>query len=123
VTTPTNHAPLSRGAIAFRVAHTSLAVFDIGALGYVWLSALTRRRDRRLQVSTAVLLVEGVALIVGGGNCPLGPLQRRLGDPTPLFELVLPPRAAKAAVPVLAGVSLVGLLLAWRPVPSRNRVS
>jgi hypothetical protein len=119
--TPTDHARLSRGATAFRVAHTSLAALDVGALGYVWWSALTRRRGRRLQVSTAVLLVEGVALLIGGGNCPLGPLQRRLGDPTPLFELVLPPRAAKAAVPVLAGVSLVGLLLAWLPVPSWRR--
>ncbi len=113
---------LSRGATAFRVAHTSLAALDVGALGYVWWSAVTRRRGRRLQVSTAVLLVEGVALVIGGGNCPLGPLQRRLGDPTPLFELVLPPRAAKAAVPVLAGVSLVGLLLAWLPVPSWRRL-
>jgi hypothetical protein len=43
------------------------------------------------------------------------PLQRRLGDPVPMFELVLPPRAAKAAVPVLAGVALAGCLLALRP--------
>jgi hypothetical protein len=114
--TPTDHPPLSRGAIAFRVAHTSLAVFDIGALGHVWWSALTRRRGRRLQLSTAVLLVEGVALIVGGGNCPLGPLQRRLGDPVPLFELVLPPVWARRAVPILAGISGVGIALALRPV-------
>jgi hypothetical protein len=40
------------------------------------------------------------------------PVQRRLGDPVPMFELVLPPRAAKAAVPVLAGVAIAGALLA-----------
>ena len=118
--TTSGDSPLSRAAIALRVVHTSLAVVDIGALGYVWSSALTRRRDRLLKLSTTVLLVEAVALVVGRGNCPLGPLQRRLGDPTPLFQLVLPPRAARAAVPILAGVSLVGLVLAWRPGPSTN---
>jgi hypothetical protein len=51
-----------------------------------------------------------VALVIGRGNCPLGPFQARLGDPVPLFELVLPPRAAKAAVPVLAAVTAAGLV-------------
>ena len=115
VRTTDDRPTLSHAAFAFRAAHTALAVVDVGALGYIWFCALTRRRDRRLLLSTGALLVEGVALVVGRGNCPLGPLQRRLGDPTPLFELVLPPRAAKAAVPVLAGASLIGLMLAWRP--------
>jgi hypothetical protein len=39
----------------------------------------------------------------------MGPFQRRLGDPVPLFELVLPPRAAKAAVPVLAAFAVAGI--------------
>ena len=43
------------------------------------------------------------------------PVQRRLGDPVPMFELLLPPRAAKAAVPVLAAVAALGLGLALRP--------
>jgi hypothetical protein len=33
-----------------------------------------------------------------------------MGDPVPFFELVLPPRAAKAAVPLLAGSSVAGFL-------------
>jgi hypothetical protein len=43
------------------------------------------------------------------------PVQRRLGDPVPMFELVLPPRAAKKAVPALAAVALAGCVLALRP--------
>ena len=81
---------------------------------------MTRHRDRWLRLSMAVLAVEGLALIVGRGNCPLGPLQGRLGDSTPLFELVLPPRAAKAAVPVLTAVAGAGMaLVALRPPPVR----
>jgi len=49
------------------------------------------------------------ALVIGRGNCPFGPFQRSLGDPVPMFELILPPKAAKAAVPILTVVSLAGL--------------
>ncbi len=58
----------------------------------------------------AFLSLEGMALVVGRGNCPFGPMQSRLGDPVPLFELVLPPRAAKAAIPLLVVVTAAGLL-------------
>ena len=114
---PTSQPSLGPAATALRVAHTALAVVDLASLGHIWFCALTRRQDRALRLSTAVLLVEGVALVIGRGNCPLGPLQRRLGDPVPLFELVLPPRAARAAVPILAAVSCGGLALAWAPRP------
>jgi hypothetical protein len=55
------------------------------------------------------LILEGGALIVGRGDCPMGRLQEDWGDPVPFFELILPPRAAKAAVPVLAVVSLAAI--------------
>ncbi|MET1232689.1 MAG: hypothetical protein ABWY52_07550 [Candidatus Limnocylindrales bacterium] len=101
---------LKPAAKAFRIAHAAFAVVSMSSLAYVWLSALTRRRDRLLAGGVAVLSFEAVALVVGRGNCPFGPFQARLGDPVPLFELVLPPRAAKAAIPALAVVSVMGLL-------------
>jgi hypothetical protein len=108
---------LPRAAAAYRVVHTLIAVVALIALGHVWRCALLRRRDRLLRLSVSALLLEGMALVIGRGNCPLGPLQRRLGDPIPLFELVLPSRAAKAAVPVLAAISVAGVaLLVVRPV-------
>ena len=73
---------------------------------------MTRRRSPALWASVGFLLVEGGALVVGRGNCPVGRLQESWGDPVPFFELLLPPRAAKAAVPVLAAVSLVAWALA-----------
>ncbi|MET0908446.1 MAG: hypothetical protein ABWZ99_03175 [Ilumatobacteraceae bacterium] len=113
---------LGRAAAGFRIVHVLIALVDLAGLGYVWTCALVRRRDRILRFSVAALVVEGTALVIGRGNCPLGPLQRRLGDSTPLFELVLPPRAARAAVPLLAAISVAGLaLLAVRPVPDDAR--
>lgn len=100
---------LTRAAVAYRVAHAAFAVVQLASLGYIWGCALTGRRDRLLRAAVGLLGAEGAALIVGRGNCPLGPFQARLGDPVPLFELVLPPRAAKAAIPVLAVVAVAGL--------------
>ena len=98
-------------AKAFRVGHGAWSVVGIATLGYIWACALSGRRDRRLWASIGFLSVEGIALVIGRGDCPFGPFQARLGDPVPFFELVLPPRAAKAAVPVLAGASLLGIFV------------
>jgi len=101
---------LPTGARLFRVAHIAWGVVNLTALGTVWASAVFGPRSRVTTAGAAGLLaVEGVALVIGRGNCPFGPFQRRLGDPVPMFELFLPPRAAKAAVPVLTVVSLAGL--------------
>lgn len=106
--TPLVVARLRRGALALRIAHAALAVVELASLGHVWACALSGRRNRLLAASVGLLAAEGAALVVGRGDCPLGPLQERCGDPTPLFQLVLPPRPAKAAVPVLAAVAVAG---------------
>jgi hypothetical protein len=111
---------LAPRAMAFRLAHIAFAAVQLLGLGYVWFSGLARHRDRLLGLSVAGLAVEGVALVAGGGNCPFGSLQRQLGDPVPLFELVLPPRAAKAAIPALTIVALGGLLVVGLRPPVRN---
>ena len=100
---------LGRPARLWRVVHASWSVAQLACLGYIWASALSGRRSRRLWASVAFLTAEGAALAVGRGNCPVGPLQAAWGDPVPFFELVLPPRAAKAAIPILTFVSLTGI--------------
>ena len=101
---------LPRGAKVFRVAHIAWGAVAMSALGYIWTCALVRRRDRYLWAAITFLLVQGVALVVGRGNCPFGPFQRRLGDPVPMFELILPQRVAKAAIPVLLVVTIAGMV-------------
>jgi hypothetical protein len=109
-------ASLGVRARAWRLLHAAWSVAQLAALANIWWAALTRRRGPRLRASVGFLLVEGAGLVVGRGNCPAGAIQARWGDPVPFFELVLPPRAAKAAVPILAVISVAGLtLLALRP--------
>ncbi len=97
-------------ARAFRLFHAAWSVLGLASLGYIWACAATRRRDRALAGSIAFLSVEGVGLVIGGGDCPMGDMQREWGDQKPFFELVLPPRAAKAAVPILAWATIAGLI-------------
>jgi hypothetical protein len=113
---PKAWSELSPPAKALRVGHAAVGIIELGCLGYIWACALARRRDRLLGAAFAVLAVQGAGMVVGRGNCPLGPLQRQLGDSSTLFELILPPRAARAAFPVLLTVALGGVLaLALRP--------
>jgi hypothetical protein len=96
-------------ARAWRILHASWSVAQLACLGLIWQRVLTRRRDRALWASVGFLTVEGAALVIGRGDCPMGGLQEEWGDPVPFFELVLPPRAAKAAVPVLALISATAI--------------
>jgi hypothetical protein len=80
------------------------------AIGYVWWCALTGRRGGLLlRAAVATLIGEGVLVSANGGDCPLGGLQERVGDPVPLFELVLSPPAAKRAVPTLGAIAAAGI--------------
>ncbi len=112
-------------ARAFRLAHVAYGVVGMASFGCLWWCALTRRRTRALGLVVGFLVVEGVALLIGRGDCPFGRFQRNLGDPVPMFELVLPPRAAKAAVPALAASSVAGVVVALLrpPRPARGRAS
>lgn len=115
---PIAWADLPTGARLFRVAHVVWGVFNLAGLAWIWRAALVRRRDRYVGWSAGLLFAEGAALVVGRGNCPFGPMQARLGDPVPMFELVLPPRVAKAAIPALTAVTLAALVaVVLRPPP------
>ena len=81
------------------------------SIAYVWLCALTGRRGALLRIAVTALAGEGVVVIANRGDCPLGGLQGRLGDPVPLFELVLSPRAARRVVPLLGLITAAGVAL------------
>ena len=113
---------LTPAALAFRVAHGAIAAAFLSAIGYVWWCALTGRRDRLLRVAVVALAGEGAFVAASHGDCPLGPLQERLGDPVPLFQLVLSRTAARRAVPALGLVATTGLVLLARRSPSGARL-
>jgi hypothetical protein len=112
---------LSPSARLFRIAHGTWGAFNLIGLALVWRAGITRQRDRRVYASSGLLLAEGAALVVGRGDCPFGPFQQGLGDPVPMFEWFLPPRAAKAAIPVLTIVTVCGLIVMWLRPPRKRQ--
>jgi hypothetical protein len=108
---------LSPEARAFRAGHGAITVAFLGAIAYVWWCALTGRRDSWLRLAVVALVAEGASVVANHGDCPLGPLQERLGDPVPLFQLVLSPTAARRAVPALGLITAAGLILLVRRGP------
>jgi hypothetical protein len=64
---------LSREARNLRRLHSLIDAGELLCLAYLWFCALTRRRDRWQQLSVAVLVGEGAALVIHGG-CPMGGL-------------------------------------------------
>jgi hypothetical protein len=100
---------LSPAVLVRRAAHGLIATGFLAPIGYVWWCALTGRRGRLLQPAIAAVVGDGVLVVANRGDCPLGPLGDRIGDPVPLFELVLSPRAARRAVPALGALTVVGL--------------
>jgi hypothetical protein len=106
---------LSTAVIAWRAAHGLIAAGFLASIAYIWWCAISGRRGPVLRTAIGALAVEGAVVAANHGDCPLGRLGDRIGDEVPLFELVLSPRAARLAVPVLGGVTLTGLgLLAAR---------
>lgn len=101
---------LGRRARAWRLVHAAWSAAQLAALATIFGAVAQRRRGPRVWASAGFLVLEGAGLLIGGGDCPMGRVQEQWGDPKPFFELVLPPRAAKAAVPVLAVVASSGLL-------------
>jgi hypothetical protein len=96
---------------ASRAAHGLISVLFLACIAIVYHGAWQGRAGTLTLVALAALGAEGVLVVLSRGNCPLGPVFRRLGDDKPFFELLLPPRAAKLAVPVLAAVTGVGSVL------------
>ena len=115
-------ASLGVRARTWRIVHAVWSAAQLAALATIFRGVARRRRSPRLWACVAFLTLEGAGLLVGRGNCPMGRVQERWGDPKPFFELFLPRRAAKAAVPVLAGIALVALAgIAIRPPGLRWR--
>ncbi len=110
-----SQAAMTPAVVMWRAGHGLIAIAFLASIGYVWWCALTGRRGPWLRLVTGALLGEGVLVVANGGDCPLGPFGDRIGDPVPLFDLVLSPRAARRAVPVLGAVTAVGVgILALR---------
>jgi hypothetical protein len=99
--------------IALRIFHGALTVYFTLCLAYLFIVAATGEVNSALfTVAILSLAIEGVLVFaLNNGDCPLIHLQRSMGDTTPFFELLFPPRLAKQAIPLFAALTIVAILV------------
>jgi hypothetical protein len=94
-----------------RSFHSLFALLFLSCIAYIYYCALTNRRDGWLWFAVGTLLLEGGVVWMNHGDCPLGPLHHRYGDDKAFFELFMPKRAAKLAIPFFSVVTVLGIAL------------
>jgi len=99
-------------ALLVRLLHGALTAFFLTCIGYVYYAALRQRGRRLLYGAIGALTLEGAVFLSNGGDCPLGAVHRRYGDNRDFFELFMPRRFSRRAVPVLGVVAITGVILA-----------
>lgn len=105
-------AQKNNSILLLRAIHTTFAVYFIACIFYIYYAMFTLQINVLLGVSIVSLVIEGMLVFVlNHGHCPLAPLQMKLKDPVPFFNLFLPELLAKKAVPFFTGLTFLGLLL------------
>lgn len=98
--------------IALRLIHTAFAVYFITCVVYIYYVALTLQMGALFGIAVLSLCLEGFfVFILNHGHCPLAPLQRRLKDPVPFFNLFLPDDLAKKAIPFFTSITFLGIII------------
>jgi hypothetical protein len=91
-----------------RLGHGLISALFLACIAVIYLGAWSGQANVLTYLALAALGIECILVLLSGGNCPLGPWLRRLGDDKPFFELFLPRRVAKAAVPTLGAIAVIG---------------
>jgi hypothetical protein len=107
------HKESRRHVISLRIFHGILTIYFTLCLLYLYIVGLTGNVDRTLFIVAILsLAAEGIAVFAfNQGDCPLIHVQKKIGDNKPFFELLLPSKLARRAIPVFALLTIVSILI------------
>ena len=95
-----------------RTIHGLFALLFIACIFYIYYSAFLKQFNFFSGLAILSLTIEGILVfLLNNGHCPLAPLQWKLGDSTPFFNLFLPERYARLAVPFFAAITFLGIFI------------
>ncbi len=98
--------------VILRIIHGLFALYFLFCLAYLYYASIFSQINIILLIAVISLGLEGfVVFILNKGDCPLIHIQRRIGDNTPFFNLILPAKLAKQAVPILTKLALAGFMI------------
>lgn len=97
-----------------RIIHSFFALTFLGSIAFLYYCIITGTPSPWLLPITAILLIEGVILLLNNGKCPLDPLHHKYGDDKGFFGMFLPPKTLPYVLPVLFIVTILGFVLLLR---------
>lgn len=98
--------------IILRILHGIVALYFITCLIYVYSCIFSHITRVYLPIAVTSMSLEGIfVFILNKGNCPLIHIQRKIGDNIPFFNLVLPNKLAKQAIPIFSVLTLLSFVL------------
>lgn len=94
-----------------RTIHMTIGIFYTIAIFYIWFSVLFGIITIWTWLAIIAHAVEGIILLINGGDCPLGIFHHRYGDDKTLFELVAGKTYAKYGMKIWFSFAIVGTFL------------
>ena len=95
-----------------KLLHTLIWVFFVGVIFYVLFSGITGKINTYTWVGIALVIIEGVVLLIFKMFCPLTILARKYSDSTKdNFDIFLPNWLAKNNKLIFTTLYLIGLAL------------
>jgi hypothetical protein len=105
---PANRA---RKLLVLRIIHGLFATLLMACVGLIYYAGITGRALPWAYGAGAFLIIEGILIAANGWDCPLDFLHRSLGDDKGFFGLFLPRYWQRRVIPLLSGVTGIGLLI------------
>lgn len=98
---------------ALILSHFILSLIFFACIGVLYFYAITDTFDPFLYFVCGVLFLEGSALALNRGNCPLEHVHRRVGDDKRFFDHFFPNPLVPYVVPFFIIVTAIGFLLLY----------
>lgn len=107
-----NNKKYNNSILLLRTVHGLFSAYFIFCVLYINYSAITVHISLLLGIALFSVLLEGfLVYVLNHGNCPLAPLQWKLGDTTPFFNVFLPKHIAKQVIPFFTILTFIGIIL------------
>jgi hypothetical protein len=103
---------MTRSIFLLRLFHFFTAIYFIACLLELYYAGFTKNFNLIFLIAFFSLGFEGVVVfIINKGDCPLIHIQRKINDPIPFFNLFLPAKLAKLAIPFFSVITIFAVII------------
>ena len=99
--------------LIIKVLHTLIWAFFVLTILYILYAAIMDRIGTLLWIAIALVVVEGIILLINGGRCPLTRLGEKYTEETDVgFDIFLPKWVAKNNKTIFTTLYFIGVIIA-----------